>query len=246
MSFSLKLVPPCALLLLIAAALTAWGPAGAPAADGWVSLFDGKSLDGWHVSCKPGDRGKDFWSVRDGAITCDARGRGDHDYVWLISDNEYDDFELKFKVRAHADSTGNSGMQFRSRYDDTEYWLDGPQADVHPPTPWRTGLIYDETRETKRWIFPSLPNAKIDESYAVNGWTWNEEGWNEVRIICRGTHVKTFVNGNPTTDKDLAGILDDEAHRKHDAGLRGHFAIQLHTKSELHMQYKDIFVRPLK
>jgi hypothetical protein len=140
-------------------------------------------------------------------------------------------------------------VQFRSRYDETAGWLDGPQVDVHPPTPWRTGLIYDETRETKRWIFPSLEDWKIEPSQGPKDWKWRYadegEGWNTVRIIARGTKVKTVVNGITITDFDGAGILDDEAHRTHDVGLRGHFALQLHVNDELLIQFKDVRVRRL-
>jgi len=119
----------------------------------WAPLFDGKTLKGWRVAAKPEDRDKGFWRVENGAITCDSRGRKDHDYVWLIHEKEFGDFELRLKVRGFRESTGNSGVQVRSRYDWQAFWLDGPQVDVHPPAPWRTGLIYDETRETRRWIF---------------------------------------------------------------------------------------------
>ena len=115
------------LLLTIAAAL-----APAPAAD-FEPLFDGRTLNGWRVAAKPADRDRGFWTVRDGAITCDSRGRKDHDYVWLIHEKEYGDFELRVKVRGFRESPGNSGVQVRSRYDEEAGWLDGPQVDVHPP-----------------------------------------------------------------------------------------------------------------
>jgi hypothetical protein len=215
----------------------------------WQSLFDGKTLTGWHVAAKPEDAGKAFWRVRDGAITADSLGRPEHDYVWLVSDEESGDFELVLQVRGYRHSPGNSGVQFRSRYDEAAGWLDGPQVDVHPPTPWRTGLIYDETRETKRWISPSLEDWKIEPSQGPKDWKWRYadegDGWNEVRIIARGTKVTTVVNGITITDFDGAGILDDEAHRTHDVGLKGHFALQLHMKDELLIQFKDIRVRLL-
>ncbi len=69
------------------------GSAGAQAGE-WQSLFDGKTLTGWHVAAKPEDRGKVFWQVRDGAMTADSLGRPEHDYVWLVSDGEFGDFEL--------------------------------------------------------------------------------------------------------------------------------------------------------
>lgn len=213
----------------------------------WRPLFDGKTLGGWHVSARPEDREKGFWQVRDGTITCDSLGRPNHDYVWLVSDSEYGDFELEVKVRGFAQSPGNSGVQFRSRYDEAAFWLNGPQADVHPPAPWRSGLIYDETRETRRWIFPSLPDWKIEPSQGPKQWRWKAldegDGWNQMRIECRGTRVKTVVNGVTMADFDGAGILDDEAHRRHNVGLKGHLALQLHAKDELLIQYKDLRIR---
>jgi hypothetical protein len=215
----------------------------------WESLFDGETLAGWHVASRPEDAAKGFWQVRDGAITCDSLGRPDHDYVWLVSDGEYADFELVLQVRGFPRSPGNSGVQFRSRYDETQGWLDGPQVDVHPPDPWRTGLIYDETREAKRWIHPSLKDWQIEPSDGPKEWRWVQadegDGWNEIRVVARGTRVKTVVNGITITDFDGAGLLDDAAHRRHGVGLKGHFALQLHRGDELLIQYKGLRVRTL-
>ncbi len=119
--------------------------------------------------------------------------------------------------------------------------------DVHPPAPWRTGLVYDETREAKRWIFPSLPDWRIEPGQGPRAWRWHGEGdgWNEVRLTCRGTRVTTEVNGITIADFDGAGVLDDGAHRRHDVGRRGHFALQLHKEDELLIQFRDIRVRAL-
>jgi len=218
-----------------------------PSSEKWVSLFDGATLTGWHVACKPGDAVKGFWSVRETCITCDSRGRREHDYVWLVSDREYSDFELKLKVRGFRESTGNSGVQVRSRYDESASWLDGPQVDIHPPAPWRTGLIYDETREARRWIFPSLKNWEIEASSGPKRWKWKYadegDGWNELHIVCRGPNIQTVVNGMRIADLKGAGLLDDEAHRRHNVGMKGHIALQLHTGDDLYIQYKDLFIR---
>jgi hypothetical protein len=214
-----------------------------------VRLFDGKSLAEWHVSAKPADRDRGFWSVQDGAIRCDSRGRRDHDYVWLVTDKEYRDFDLRLKVRAFRESAGNSGVQVRSRYDEQALWLDGPQIDIHPPAPWRTGWIYDETRGTRRWIIPSLPDSRMDQSQGSKEWTWKYadegDGWNDLRIVCEGTRIRTWLNGRPVADYDGKGLLDNEAHRTYRVGLEGHIALQLHVKDDLLIEYKDIVLRPL-
>jgi xylan 1,4-beta-xylosidase len=216
---------------------------------GWQSLFDGKTLTGWHVAARPADQGRGFWSVRDGAITADSLGRKDHDYVWLVSNAEYGDFELALEVRGFPESPGNSGIQVRSRYDDATGWMHGPQVDVHPPAPWRTGLVYDETRETRRWIFPSLEDWRIERAQGPKEWSWHTsdegEGWNEVRIDARGTRIRTVVNGVVIADFDGTGVLDDAAHRRHRVGLMGHLALQLHQNDELLIQYRGIRIRTL-
>jgi hypothetical protein len=111
------------------------------------------------VKCQPEDRNEKFWRVDEGTIVCDSMGRKNHNYVWLMTDREFSDFELRLKFKAFRDSPGNSGVQFRSRFDETASggWLDGPQVDLNPPAEasWRTGLIYDETRGEQRWVFKS-------------------------------------------------------------------------------------------
>lgn len=216
--------------------------ASASAAE-WTSLFNGKDLTGWTVKCKPQDKGKEFWKVADGAIVCDSMGRKDHDYVWLMTEKEFGDFELAVKFRVFKDSRGNSGIQVRSRYDDAAGWLDGPQVDIHPPAPWRIGLIYDETRGERRWINPSLKSSAIDASHAPKQWKFKEDDWNDLTIICRGLHIKTILNGVVMSDYNGAGVLDNEAHKARNVGLRGHIALQLHNRDELRIRFKEISVK---
>jgi hypothetical protein len=66
--------------------------------------------------------------LRTGAITCDSLGQPDHDYVWLVSDGEYGDFELRLQARLLplARQLGDPVPQPllpRRR-------MDGPQVDV--------------------------------------------------------------------------------------------------------------------
>jgi hypothetical protein len=119
--------------------------------EAWQPLFNGRDLQGWTVKCKPADRARTFWKVEDGAIVADSMDAGQHDYVWLVSDLEYADFVLRLRFQTLRDNPGNGGAQMRSRYDDAPGWLDGPQVDIHPPGPGRTGIVWDETRGNQRW-----------------------------------------------------------------------------------------------
>ena len=220
----------------------------------WISLFDGQSLSGWRVRCLPADADKTFWTVRDGAILCDSLGRKDHQYVWLMHESEWADFELELEFQPFRASPGNTGVQIRSRYDATPSapnggWLDGPQIDIHPPTPFRTGLIYDETRSEKRWIHPSLPSSKMDSRPTPTGFTFHYaedgDGWNRLRIVARGQVITTELNGVTMATFDGTGVLDNEAHRRLGVGLRGHIALQLHVRDELKVRYRAIRIRAL-
>ena len=124
--------------LIIALAASAWAAGGE-----WEPLCNGRDLGGWKLECREPDRNKAFWKVRDGAIECDTAGDRKHDYMWLVSEREFGDFEFECLVRSFSNSSGNSGIQIRSRFlNDPNYgpWMHGPQVDIHPPTPWRSGL----------------------------------------------------------------------------------------------------------
>jgi hypothetical protein len=224
----------------------------------WKKLFNGKDLSGWQVKSQKKDKNKTFWTVENGAILCNSVGSKDHGYVWLLNDQEFSDFELRLKFKVSIDNKGNSGIQIRSRYDEKAIveggaygWLDGPQVDIEPSSPWRNGVIYDETRTEKRWISPSLPDWKITKENATHNkvvFYWENElsGWNDMTIVCDGTNIKTYVNNFLVSDMDGKGVLDNEGHKKNNVGLKGNIAIQLHKNSENKIWFKDIEVRELK
>ncbi|MBI5685448.1 MAG: DUF1080 domain-containing protein [Verrucomicrobia bacterium] len=228
--------------------------AAAEPAGPWLPLFNGRDLSGWTVKCQPADKEKTFWTVADGAIQCDSIGRKEHNYVWLVSEREFGDFGLRLKFQAFRESPGNSGLQFRSRYDENWKggWLDGPQVDIHPPEAmsWRTGFIYDETREERRWISPSLKNSRMDPALKptrhVFKYAGDGDGWNTLTLRCHGTRVATALNGITVTDWDGRGVLDSAAHAAHRVGLKGHFALQLHSGDQLRIRFKDIELKELR
>jgi len=224
----------------------------------WITLFNGENLDGWTVQCIPADGDKEYWKVEEACIVCNSLGDKDHDYVWLATDEEFSDFHLKLQFQVFRASPGNSGVQFRSRYDNTDSarnggWLNGPQADIHGPAAYRTGLIYDETEQVQRWIHPSLPDWQISPEQVPPGalhtrlvfFEDDPQAWNSMEILCQGMQVKTWVNGNPVTDFDASGILDDKLHRLRGSGTMGCIAFQLHSHDELKIKFKDILIREL-
>ncbi len=223
----------------------------------WQSMFNGANLAGWQVKTTEKDSKQEFWKVEDGKIVCNSLGSTQHNYVWLYSDSEYDNFELRLKFQSTRDQKGNSGVQFRSRYDENAEvekgiigWLDGPQIDIDPNENWRNGFIYDEERNTRRWIHPNLPDWKIDKStYApkrvIHYYEDEASGWNDLLIRCNGTKVTTYVNNVLVTDFEGKAVLNDKSHRKNKVGSKGHIALQLHKNDENLIRFKDIEIRPL-
>ena len=237
-----------ALTLVILAALAGCASSGAVGAGRWTPLFNGRDLTGWTVKCTPADREKKFWRVEDGTIVADSLGRTGHDYVWLVTDRQYADFVLRLRFQAYRESPGNSGVQVRSRYDDGASWLAGPQIDIHPPGPWRTGMIWDETRSVNRWLYPPVPKGQwVDPSMAkpdlIFHYADQGPGWNVLEITAVGTRITVVLNGITVTDYDGAGVLDDEVHRAQNVGMKGHIALQIHRGDQLRIRYQDIVVR---
>ncbi len=99
-----------------------------PDSNGWVVLFDGKTLSGWKSYEGSG------WSVVDGAIT--GQGPTTH----LFSPNTYTN--LEFKAECRLNHSGNSGMYIRTRWGKS--FPRGYEAQVEntSPDPQRTGSLY--------------------------------------------------------------------------------------------------------
>jgi hypothetical protein len=96
----MRRVPFLTLTLLLLGLAATWHPRGASSQGaGWVTLLEGKSLDGWD---QIGDAN---WRVADGAIVAD-KGNG-----FLVSKNAYGDFELRVEFWVEDDT--NSGIFIR-------------------------------------------------------------------------------------------------------------------------------------
>ena len=227
----------------------------------WESLFNGKNLDGWEIKCQDADKTKNYWTVENGNISCNSNGDTKHGHIWLQNTKEFGDFELRLKFQSCRDNHGNAGVQVRSRYDENSQvivngttifgWMGGPQVDIDTNNPWHNGLIYDETPGVCHWINPVLPDWRIDkEKHApkkvIHYLEDEQQGWNDLTIICKGIKIQTIVNNIHVSEYDGAGVLDDATHQKHNVGNKGHIALQLHMNSDNKLRFKDIEIRELK
>ncbi len=134
-----------ALLGLLASLVTAAGLLAAEPEGKWVSLFNGKNLDGW---TKVHD--VDF-QVVDGNLRL-VKGMG-----WLRTDKEYRDFVLEFEWRALVD-----------KYDSGVFLRAGLEGKPWPKDGWQVNLRYDALGGLVKGYSPIVPaeNPKMP----VNQW----------------------------------------------------------------------------
>lgn len=208
---------------------------------GFVSLFDGKTLNGWTINCLPKDKklAAKAWTVDDGTILANSIGHTEHFYILLATNKEYGDFILRLRIQVERGVTGNSGIQIRSRYNPKTGWMEGPQIDINPPQPEWTGKLWNEGPGPHRWL-SNEPIEGFKFFYADEG-----DGWNDMEITAKGTRIKSVLNGVTVVDYDGSGVLDDELHKKHRVGMKGVIGLQLHSYHQLKLRFKDIRIKPL-
>jgi hypothetical protein len=194
------------------------GFAFAEAPEGYTSLFDGESIEGWEGA-------EGLWSVKDGVIVgkTSADKPLEHN-SFLIYPKEYKNFVLTLKVKL---INHNSGIQFRSeRLDD--FAVKGYQADVAEETYF--GMLYEEQG---RGIMEYWKKMSDEERKAVFA-AAKLEDWNEYEITCQGDHVQMQLNG-----KIVCDIEDPDGA---DSGI---IALQLHAGPPMEVHFKDISIKEL-
>jgi len=210
--------------------------------EGFVKLFDGKTLKGWTINCLPKDKEQaaKAWTVDRGTLLANTMGRRDHFYILLTTDKEYGDFVFRLRFQVGRDVKGNSGIQIRSRYIPETGWMEGPQIDIDPPNPkGTTGKLWSEGPGEHRWL-SNEPIEGVKFFCADQG-----DGWNDLEISAKGMKVKSVLNGVTVVDYDGSGTLDDELHRKHNVGTKGVIALQIHSGDELNLRFKDLRIKEL-
>lgn len=170
---------------LLLAALGASGPGTSSQpmsadelADGFVSLFNGKSLDGWiPEAARPGQ-----WLVEHGKLVCTG-GRG-----WLRTAWQFDDFLLRCEWRI-MDPGGNGGLYLRATggLGDSKPASDH-QVQIHDAPD--CGALFQgglNVRPTKQ---PKKPAGQ----------------WNTYEIRCEGPNIQVIFNGEPVTATDRSKL----------------------------------------
>jgi hypothetical protein len=184
-------------------------------ADGWINLWNGKDLTGWH-----GDT--EIWRVEKDYISGKKEKQGWNSF--LVFNYPFKNFTLEFKFIL-IDKKGNSGVQYRSWVKNWQkFVVAGYQADIGNGY-W--GSLYDEANRGKL-LFTS-PKELAE--------TIKTDDWNSLTVEANGTKLKHTLNGKP------AGEFDDtdEAKRK----MEGIIALQYHAPGAFEIRFKDIRIKLL-
>lgn len=152
-------------------------------ADGWESLFDGTSLDGWTCG---GDL--NAWGVREGHITVVNPGHG----WWLRTTKMYRDFDLKLEFRIPEGGNSGVGIRGSSNGDPAFTGMEIQILDTHGQEPdvGSCGAVYNA-------IAPSQDAARPAGE------------WNSYRIRLIGDTLDVWLNGVHIQD---AQRLDDRGY----------------------------------
>lgn len=155
----------------------------------WISLFDGKSLAGWHGFNKSGEVKN--WIVEDGALVCLGAAKGDTGGD-IVTDSEFTDFELEWEWK--VDKGSNSGVMYHV------------VEDVKYKAPWETGPEYQIIDDV------GYPDKLEEWQKAGNDYAMNEASkkkklkpvgeWNTSKIVFKNAHVEHWLNGEKILEFD--------------------------------------------
>lgn len=183
----------------------------------WISLFDGKSLDGWKV----GENASSF-KLENGTIVVNGP-RAHLFYDGKVGEHNFKNFEFKAQVMTTPGS--NSGIYFHTQYQEGGWPSKGYEVQVNNShTDWRrTGSLYG---------IQDVKDVFVEDNV-----------WYTEQIIVQGKHITIKINDKTVVDY----IEPDEVGNKPNEGRKissGTFALQGHDpKSKVF--YKDIMVKPL-
>lgn len=158
---------------------------GAASGEGWVALFDGRTLDGW-----TGDTAG--WRVHDGAITCGPAGGN------LWAPGEWSDFELRLSFRLTPGANNGIGLRAPGTGDAA---YEGLEVQV----------LDDGHEKYAGWLKDWQRHGSVYGIAASSGSSTAMRPvgeWNDESITVRGRRVRVELNGRAILDCDL-----DEAMR---------------------------------
>ncbi len=207
--------------------------------DGWQTIFDGKTLDGW-------DGNPDFWSVQDGAITGQTTKekptKGNTFIIWRKGETA--DFELKLEYKIIG---GNSGIQYRSFEVPNEKWvIGGYQADFEAGDTY-SGINYGErfrgilALRGEKTVIGADHKPKVVEKFGDTKEIQSKikkEDWNTYHVAAKG-----FTFTHKINDVTTSIVTDEDTEQRRAKGV---LALQLHAGDPMKVQFRNIKIKHTK
>jgi hypothetical protein len=138
----------------------------------WRPLWDGRTLDGWHIT------GMGDWKIVGDAIR-GTHVKAEKEFSHLVSDRVYTNFAVRLKFKTIR---GNSGFYFR--IEEKGYsGVSGFQAEISPDGD--TGGLYETNGRS--WVSQPKP-ADVKKWHHVGEWT-------DMTIRANGGDITVTVNG---------------------------------------------------
>ncbi len=203
--------------------------------DGFVSIFDGKSLEGWTQR-----NGTATYEVKDETILGTTKAGSPNSF--LCSNKLYGDFELLFEVKVH--NSLNSGVQIRSnckkltekekKRGDKYGRVNGPQVEIESSGAKgaESGYLYGEA--AGGWMTPA--DKRKPHKHFKDG------EWNKYRVLAEGARIQTWINGQQISD-----LVDEEKLKTHPKGFIG---LQVHGvrkgSGPYSVTWRNIHIRVIK
>jgi len=197
------------------------------AAEGFVPIFDGRSLDGW-VGL---DGTTDSYYVKDGMLICKDTGK-----VHIFTEKEYANFILRLQIK--LDPGGNNGVGIRTQKHKAPH-LFGMEIQVLEDDYYADGKpIKLKDYQHHGSIYGVVP--------AKTGHLKPAGQWNDEEIVCNGRHVRVTLNGTVIVDADLDKVrpLDHQDH----PGLKyekGHISLHAHGNYGAEVFFRNLRVKEL-
>lgn len=219
----------CALMALALAAAVVgsgrgWLGAAEAAEAGWISLFDGRSLNGWRASEHPAT-----FRVEDGAIV--AHGPRAHlFYTGPVQQADFKNFEFEAEVKAAPGA--NSGIYFHTAYQEKGFPAKGFEAQVHNST--RSAVGYVELKKTGSLYGPRNVYKQLVP----------DDTWFRLHIAVRGKRIQIRVNDLLVVDYVEPAQPVTPADRPGRRLGRGTFALQGHDPDS-RVSFRNLRVKPL-
>ena len=146
----------------------------------WISLFDGKTMDGWE---KVGKKDS-VWEVKDGALC----GSGPKSML-VYSKSAYKNF--RYRVEVKINDNGNSGVYFRTPPKPT--FRDGYEAQVNctHKDPIRTGSLYGFCHVYEQHV---EPDAWSTYEIEVRDDVWRERELTRIKVTVDGKELYEYLD----------------------------------------------------